>query len=388
MTMKVTSILFMTAILFSSAIVASATMMQDADATKSAGNSVRITGSLTVCGEVLCSEFEGGRAAYEAQEKPNYKGKSRETVASTGSDLLQSQLDVIIEKMNNGERLSKGEITRAKKALQEQKASEVKGQYYGESEKEAAGTPSAMQNSFGQTASDTITSVQDPGQGHEGHQLAVLLPPSEKVYVGKLTFSASENVQYVTLTGPLADGEDMGQPTWSPDGGKTVFALTFVDNGQKTGGWFFAGNALALHTMHETPFTATYSLAYSHVDPGEYPKGTVATGTVSSIPDPGQGHENHSIALILPPRDIPYQGGVISYSASENVQLVALIGPLDEGDAKGQATWTPDGETYYALSIVDGGKMGIWNTFSGNALALHTMNPDGFTATYTLAGLH
>jgi hypothetical protein len=389
--MKVTSILFMSAILFSSAIVASATMMQDADALKSAGNSVRITGSLAVCGEVLCSEFEGGRAAYEAQEKINYKGNTRKQVASTGSDLLQNQYEAIIEKMNSGERLSKGDIQVAKRALEEQRAEEVGANYYGDAEleKEAGGIASTMQNSFGQTASDTVTSVlENPTPGHEGHQIVVLLPPSEKIYVGKLTFSASENVQYVTLTGPLADGEDMGQPTWSPDGGKTVFAITTVDNGQKTGGWFFAGNALALHTMNDTPFTTTYSLAYSHVVPGEYPKGTVATGTITSIPDPGQGHENHSIALILPPRDIPYQGGVISYSASENVQLVALIGPLDEGDAKGQATWTSDGETYYALSIVDGGKMGIWNTFSGNALALHTMNPDGFTATYTLAGLH
>jgi len=202
-----------------------------------------------------------------------------------------------------------------------------------------------------------------------------------------MTFSASENIQFVALHGPLGEGEDNGQAIWSPDG-ETKFALTFIDNGQKSGGWFFAGNALALHTMHDTPFTATYSVAYAEVAPGEYPRGTVATGTVISIPDPGVGHEQHSLALILPPRDIPYSGGVISYSASENIQLVSLMGPLDEGDIQGQATWTADGETHYAMSIVDGGKMGVWNTFSGNALALHSMNPDGFTATYTLAGLH
>ena len=92
--------------------------------------------------------------------------------------------------------------------------------------------------------------------------------------------------------------------------------------------------------------------------------------------------------MILPPRDIPYQGGVIAYSASENIQLVALIGPLDDDQINGQAIWTADGEKKYALTIVDGGNMGVWNTFSGNALALHTMNPDGFTASYSLAGLH
>jgi hypothetical protein len=140
--------------------------------------------------------------------------------------------------------------------------------------------------------------------------------------------------------------------------------------------------------MHDTPFTATYNVVYAELDPGVYPKGTVATGTVQSIQDPGMGHEEHSIALILPPRDIPYSGGVVSYSASENVQLVALLGPLEDGEINGQAIWTSDGETKYAMTVVEGGKMGVWNTFSGNALALHTFNPDGFTATYTLAGLH
>jgi len=164
--------------------------------------------------------------------------------------------------------------------------------------------------------------------------------------------------------------------------------LTFIDNGAKSGGWFFAGNALALHTMHETPFTATYSVAYAEISPGVYPKGTVESGTITSMQDPGIGHEEHSIALILPLRDIPYQGGVIAYSASEDIQLVALIGPLDDDQINGQAIWTADGETKYALTLVEGGNMGVWNTFSGNALALHTFNPDGFTASYSLAGLH
>ena len=237
------------------------------------------------------------------------------------------------------------------------------------------------------TSSGTITSQQDPGQGHEAHQIAVILPPTDKIYVGKVTFSASEPVQYVTIHGPLAEGESRGQPIWSPMG-ETTYALTLVDNGMKSGGWYFAGNALALHTMHDTPFTATYSVVYAELDPGVHPKGTVATGTVQSIQDPGIGHEEHSIALILPPRDVPYQGGVVSYSASDNVQLVALMGPLDDDEINGQAIWTPDGETKYALTLVEGGKMGVWNTFSGNALALHSFNPEGFTATYTLAGLH
>jgi hypothetical protein len=392
MTSKITSILFMSAILFTSAIVASTAIMQDADAYTSSGTYTRQTGSKTVCGEVLCSEYPGGRSAFEAAKTAgdliDKKDDSRDLVASSGSDTLQTALDKILQKLENGERLSKSEVRRAQQAMQEQEAETISAERYGGSSGiVATGTASAGQDAFGRTASDTLTSVQDPGQGHEGHQLAILLPPSDKVYVGKMTFSASENVQFVALHGPLGVGEDKGQAIWSPDG-ETKYALTFIDNGQKSGGWFFAGNALALHSMHDTPFTATYSIAYAEVDPGEYPKGTVATGTVTSIQDPGIGHEQHSLALILPPRDIPYSGGVISYSASENIQLVSLMGPLDEDDIHGQATWTADGETHYALTLVDGGKMGVWNTFSGNALAFHSMNPDGFTVTYTLAGLH
>ena len=91
---------------------------------------------------------------------------------------------------------------------------------------------------------DRLESVQDPGIGHEQHQLAVILPPSDKVYSGKLEYDASENIQLVALHGPLAEGEDKGQAIWTPDG-TTKFALTFVDPMNAKGEWIFAGNALA-----------------------------------------------------------------------------------------------------------------------------------------------
>ena len=394
MTRKITSILFMSAILLTSAIAASVTMVQDADAI-SPGK----TGSKTVCGDRLCSEWEGGRAGYEAKKltateaiseqlaELEKAGTTSETNVSTDSEVLKAQLENILKKIEMGQRLSASEVTIAKKAIQEDISTETSTSTYNVESGEASGTPSTGQHAFGLTSSGTMTSQQDPGQGHEAHQLAVILPPTDKIYVGKVTFSASEPVQYVTIHGPLAEGESRGQPIWSPMG-DTTYALTLIDNGEKSGGWYFAGNALALHTMNDTPFTATYSVVYAELDPGVYPKGTVATGTVQSIQDPGLGHEQHSIALILPPRDIPYQGGVVSYSASDNVQLVALMGPLEDDEINGQAIWTPDGETKYALTIVEGGKMGVWNTFSGNALALHSYTEEGFTASYTLAGLH
>ena len=403
MTKKITSVLFMSVILFTATIAASTSMMLDAEALKASGTATSKIGSKSVCGDRMCSEYEGGRAEYEAKksaaseaigeaiEKLNEKypveSETSEKKISSESDVLKNQLEVILQKIENGERLSSGEILIAKKAIQEGVSTETSQERYGANPNEAKGDPSVGHHAFGLTASGTITSVQDPGQGHEAHQIAVILPPTDKIYVGKVTFSASEPVQYLTIHGPLAEGESRGQPIWSPMG-DTTYALTFIDNGEKSGGWFFAGNALALHTKTTNPFTATYSVVYAEVDPGEYPTGTVATGTVQSIQDPGIGHEQHQIALILPPRDIPYQGGVVAYSASEDVQLVALMGPLEDDEINGQAIWTPDGETKYALTLVEGGKSGVWNTFSGNALALHSFNPDGFTATYTLAGLH
>ena len=305
----------------------------------------------------------------------------------------QRQIDQILEKIENGERLSVSEIRALERHIKETEVTQpFKEQFYGTGSagQEAQGAVSVLQgSSFNQVVSDTLTSIQDPGVGHEGHQIAIILPPSDDVYVGRLTFSASEPVQYVTIHGPLDAADIGGQPTWSPDGGETHYALTFIDNGLRNGGWYFAGNALALHTMGTTPFTATVNVAYAQIADGVYHKGTVATGTVQSIPDPGIGHESHSLALILPPREIPYQGGILSFSASENVQIVSLLGPVEEGDLRGQATWSPDGETFYALTLIDTGtNMGVENTISGNAIALHTMNPDGFTATYSIAGLH
>ena len=109
------------------------------------------------------------------------------------------------------------------------------------------------------TTTGTITSMVDPGVGHETHQLAIILPPSDDVYKGILTYSASEPIQLVALHGPLAEGEDNGQPIWTPDG-ETKFALTFVDPETSMGTWAFAGNALAVHTMNEEQFTVSYSI--------------------------------------------------------------------------------------------------------------------------------
>ena len=106
---------------------------------------------------------------------------------------------------------------------------------------------------------DRVESIQDPGIGHETHQLAVILPPSDKVYSGTITYDASEPIQLVTLIGPIPEGELAGQPTWTTDG-KTKYALVLADPKKSAGSWVFSGNALAIHTMNKDPFTVSYAI--------------------------------------------------------------------------------------------------------------------------------
>ena len=120
----------------------------------------------------------------------------------------------------------------------------------------------SSQLASGVTVSGEVQSIIDPGVGHESHSLAILLPPSEKVYSGTLTYRASEPIQLVSLDGPLGPGADMDQPIWTPDG-KTKFALTFVDDKKSSGKWQFSGNALAVHTMNTDGFSVSYSIDYS-----------------------------------------------------------------------------------------------------------------------------
>jgi len=230
---------------------------------------------------------------------------------------------------------------------------------------------------------ERATSMTDPGIGHESHQIAILLAPSENVYSGTLTYAASEPIQVITLHGPLAEGEDMGQPIWTPDG-DTKFALTFVDQGSAEGEWIFAGNALAVHTMNMDEFTVDYDIDYTEKEMSD----TVITGTLESVQDPAVDHESHQLTVILPPSENTYSG-ILSYAASEPIQLVTLHGPLAEGETA-DATWTlagEEGDTVFELNFVNPeNSMGSW-AFSGNALAVHTMNMETMTTSFSVSAI-
>lgn len=106
---------------------------------------------------------------------------------------------------------------------------------------------------------ETITSSQDPGQGHESHQLALILSPNEgTLYDGSLTYTVSEPVQIVVLH-EISDLQAGGQPIWTVDG-STTYGLSLIDQGASAGSFEFTGAALALHTSTPDQFTATVSV--------------------------------------------------------------------------------------------------------------------------------
>ena len=327
----------MITILLTAGIAASVDLIEDANALKSNGTKQQKYGSATkhlVCGAQLCSEIEETpepkkevKPAPVPKQEPKTQPKSEPKTIPTP----KTQTKQTMEKASSW-----------------------------------------------QTSSGTITSSQDPGVGHETHQLAIILPPTSNVYKGILSYDASEPIQLVALHGPLGPGDVQGQAIWTPDG-KTKFAMTFVDPQTSMGSWVFTGNALAVHTLSSDQFTVSYSVSYMEKETTD----TVLSGTIESMQDPGLGHETHQIVIILPPSDNTYHG-VLTYSASEPIQLVALHGPLVRIDEKGQAIWTPDGETKFALTFVDNNDaMGTW-VFAGNALAVHTLNEDQFTVSYSV----
>ncbi|MBT8252087.1 MAG: hypothetical protein KJO99_04565, partial [Nitrosopumilus sp.] len=268
--------IFTVAVLLTGTIAGPAGFIQSADALKSKGNSASVINSNKVCGDRLCSEPPTEVKKEEPKKKEEVKQEKKKETAEKAKDVPKKDM--------------KSETMEATKQVATLKVPK--------------------------TMSGVLTSEQDPGQGHENHQLAIILPPSENVYKGHLTYTASENVQLVALHGPIKKGMDKGQAIWTTDG-KTKFGLTFIDKETSAGVWQFSGNAIAVHTKNSEPFTISYSVSYTeHVTDGE----KTFRGTMTSQQDPGVGHETHQLALLLAPRDKAYSGH-LTFDASEPVQI-------------------------------------------------------------------
>ena len=109
------------------------------------------------------------------------------------------------------------------------------------------------------------------------------------------------------------------------------------------------------------------------------------TKTMTSSQDPGQGHENQQLALILSPNEGTLYHGSMTFTSSEPVEIVVLH-EINNNDAKGQPTWTINGNTIYAISLIDLKTKSDSFEFTGAALALHSLNSKKFIATVSVDG--
>jgi hypothetical protein len=105
-------------------------------------------------------------------------------------------------------------------------------------------------------------SMQDPGQGHETHQISIILPPADGItYTGRFTYSASEAVEVVILH-DIKPGETPAK-IYTIDGEKK-WALSLIklggDVGTTSGSMSFTGAALALHNLEGKEFKATVTV--------------------------------------------------------------------------------------------------------------------------------
>ncbi len=110
----------------------------------------------------------------------------------------------------------------------------------------------------------TTTSTQDPGLGHEDHQMSFVLPPNAgTIYDGSMTFTSNQPVQVLVLH-EISKQDAKGQHIWTIDG-ETIYALSLFDSQQqnkpqRSGSVEFTGAALGLHSTSTTRFVATVSV--------------------------------------------------------------------------------------------------------------------------------
>ena len=105
----------------------------------------------------------------------------------------------------------------------------------------------------------TITSSQDPGLGHENHQLALILSPNEgTIYDGSMTFTSSELVKVVVLH-EINQNDVQGQDVWNVNE-NTIYGLSLIEPEKKSGSFEFTGAAVALHSTNSKEFTTTVSV--------------------------------------------------------------------------------------------------------------------------------
>jgi len=141
--------------------------------------------------------------------------------------------------------------------------------------------------------------------------------------------------------------------------------------------------AILIIVIFTVSIISVSSISDQFVDAGSRKK-IHFTQTITSSQDPGQGHQNHELALILSPNEGTLYDGSMTFTSSKPVQIVVLH-EINSKDAKGQPIWTVDGNTVYGLSLIDLEESGSFE-FTGAALALHSSDSKEFTATVSVDG--
>ena len=115
---------------------------------------------------------------------------------------------------------------------------------------------------------ETITSTPSQVIGNNTGQVSWIISPSQENHTGTLSFSSSDNIQFLTFH-TLETGEEKGaKDIWSPDNGKTYYEITKAELGNREGllspgkmnTLTFGGNGLAIYAPSEKPFTTSYAL--------------------------------------------------------------------------------------------------------------------------------
>jgi hypothetical protein len=169
----------------------------------------------------------------------------------------------------------------------------------------------------------TVASEQDPLPGHEAHEIAFVLPPRNDgaVYSGVLTYTASKPVEVVVLHKydpqnstdvPEAYGTELTS-TLPGDGGNVAITLFRppYEAGINSASVPFTGNALALHTLEDDPFTATYTVNAFATQPEDANQPLEFTSAEAAAPDEGAAAEAEEEGADTPDEggDTPDEGG-------------------------------------------------------------------------------
>ena len=108
------------------------------------------------------------------------------------------------------------------------------------------------------------------------------------------------------------------------------------------------------------------------------------TQTITSSASPGIGHEEHRIAMILPPDDGAVYTGILTYTASAPIDIVVLH-EIEPGDSRGQPIWLIDDETVYGWTFIDASATAGSFKYAGAGLLLHTTGEE-FVVTVSVDG--